>query len=85
MENLPQSKNHPLNLAEFQELKGHLSGIKSHLPPHLMNPFWRWCNIIRNENVRQPCSCNSAAGHLGRCLNDLRIWVEDKDGLAKGE
>jgi hypothetical protein len=85
MENLPKSKYHPLNLAEFQELKGHLNGIRSHLPPHLMNPFWRWCNIIRNENVRQPCSCNSAAGHWARCVNDLRKWVEDKDGLAKGE
>lgn len=76
--NLPESRYAPLNLAEFQELSGHLSTIQHHLPEHLMNPFWRWCNIIRGENVRQPCSCRSSAKHWGSCVSTLRDFVKSK-------
>ena len=76
--NLPESRYAPLNLEEFQQLSAHLAGIQHHLPEHLMNPFWSWCNRIRNENVRQPCSCRSSAGHWGKCVSDLRDFVKSK-------
>lgn len=68
----------PLNLEEFQQLKLHLEGVKNHLPEHLMNPFWGWCNRIRGERINQPCGCKSAGAQWGRCVEDLRNFVKQK-------
>lgn len=75
---VPQSKYHPLTMEEFQNLKKDLDGVKSYLPEHLMNGFWSLCNRIRNEKVRQPCSCSSSAKHWAGCVNDLRKFVKDR-------
>jgi len=76
---VPESKYAPLNLAEFKELKEHLEGIKSFLPEHLMSTLWSKCNAIRGERINQPCSCKSSAGLWGRCVEDLRQFVRDRD------
>jgi hypothetical protein len=76
--NLPESRYAPLNLEEFQYLKAQLENIVHHLPENLMNPFWSFCNRIRNERVNQPCSCKSSAKHWGRCVEDLRAFVKSK-------
>jgi hypothetical protein len=73
-----ESKYAPLNLEEFQQLKSHLEGVKNHLPEHLMNPFWGWCNRIRGERINQPCGCKSAGAQWGRCVEDLRNFVKQK-------
>ena len=76
---VPESKYAPLSYSEFLELKTHLGGIANHLPEHLMNPFWSWCNRIRGERVNQPCSCASSARHWGNCVSTLRDFVKGKD------
>jgi hypothetical protein len=76
---VPESKYSPLNLQEFQELKEHLAGIKSFLPEHLMGNLWSKCNRIRGERTNQPCSCKSSAGLWGRCVDELRQFVRDRD------
>ena len=76
--NVAESKYAPLNLEQFQQLKGHIEGIKSFLPEHLMTPFWTWCNTIRGEKVNQPCSCKSSARHWGECVETLRKFVKEK-------
>ena len=76
--NVAESKYAPLNLEEFQQLKGQLEGIKSYLPEHLMAGFWSWCNRIRGEKINQPCSCKSSARHWGECVETLRKFVKEK-------
>jgi hypothetical protein len=76
---VPESKYAPLNLAEFKELKEHLEGIKAFLPEHLMSTLWEKCNRIRGERIQQPCSCKSSAGLWGRCVDELRQFVRDRD------
>lgn len=67
-----------LSAEDFQKLKGHLEGVKNHLPEHLMGPFWAWCNGIRGEKITQPCGCKTAAAHWGRCVEDLRKYVRER-------
>jgi len=74
-----ESKYTPLNLEEFQQLKEHLDGVRSHLPEHLMNPFWNWCNRIRGERVNQPCSCRSSGGLWAGCVDTLRKFVKERE------
>lgn len=69
----------PLDEKEFSELKVHLEGVKNFLPEHLMNPFWSWCNRIRGEKVTQPCGCKSSAKHWGKCVEDLRKFVKERE------
>ena len=76
---VPESKYAPLNLAEFQELREHLEGVKAFLPEHLMGTLWEKCNRIRGERINQPCSCKSSAGLWGRCVDELRQFVTTKD------
>lgn len=76
--NVPESRYAPLNLEEFQKLKSDLEGVRSHLPEHLMNPFWALCNRIRGERSNQPCSCRSSAGLWAGCVNTLRDFVKSK-------
>ena len=76
--NLPESKYIPLNLQEFQELKSQLEQVKAFLPEHLMGTFWEKCNRIRGERINQPCSCKSSAGLWGRCVDDLRKFVNER-------
>lgn len=76
---VPQSKYYPLNLEEFQKLKADLSTVQHYLPEHLMNPFWSLCNRIRNNRENQPCQCRSSAKHWGRCVEDLRKFVNERD------
>ena len=76
--NISESHYAPLNLEEFQQLKSHLEGVNNHLPEHLMNPFWGWCNRIRGERINQPCGCKSAGGLWSRCVDDLRNFVKQK-------
>ena len=76
--NVAESNYAPLNLEEFQQLKSHLEGVNNHLPEHLMNPFWGWCNRIRGERINQPCGCKSAGAQWGRCVEDLRNFVKQK-------
>jgi hypothetical protein len=75
---VPESRYAPLNLEEFQQLKAQLDTVVHHLPEHLLGNFWSLCNRIRNENVRQPCSCRSSAKHWGNCVNDLKAFVKSK-------
>jgi hypothetical protein len=74
-----ESKYAPLNLQEFQQLKSELESVKAFLPEHLMGPFWEKCNRIRGERIMQPCSCKSSAGLWGRCVDELRQFVRDRD------
>lgn len=67
-----------LSAEDFQKLKGHLEGVKNHLPEHLMGPFWAWCNGIRGERITQPCGCKTAAAHWGKCVEDLRKYVRER-------
>ncbi len=67
-----------ISAEDFQKLKGHLEGVKNHLPEHLMGPFWAWCNTIRGERITQPCGCKTAAAHWGRCVEDLRKYVRER-------
>jgi len=76
--NVAESKYAPLNLEEFQQLRGHLEGIKSFLPEHLMGPFWSWCNRIRGERTSQPCSCKSSGRLWADCVDTLRQFVRSK-------
>jgi hypothetical protein len=76
---VPESKYAPLNLQEFQELKAQLESVKAFLPENLMGPFWEKCNRIRGERINQPCSCKSSAGLWGRCVDELRQFVRDRD------
>ena len=76
--NVAESKYAPLNLEEFQQLRGHLEGIKSFLPEHLMGPFWSWCNRIRGEKIIQPCSCKSSGRLWADCVDTLRTFVRER-------
>jgi hypothetical protein len=76
---VPESKYAPLNLQEFLELKEQLEGIKAFLPEHLMGSMWERCNRIRGERINQPCSCKSSAGLWGRCVADLRKFVNERN------
>jgi hypothetical protein len=75
---VPESKYAPLNLQDFQELKQQLSEVKAFLPEHLMGAMWSKCNAIRGERINQPCSCKSSAGLWGRCIDDLRKFVNER-------
>ena len=75
-----QSEYHPFTFEEYQSIKEDLSGIKAFLPTHLMGPFWSRCNRLRGVNTPQPCSCASAAGHWGSCVEELRNYVSKFDG-----
>ena len=68
----------PLSEEEYNQLRVHLEGVKNHLPEHLMNPFWSWCNRIRGERINQPCGCKSAGALWGRCVEDLRKYVRER-------
>jgi hypothetical protein len=76
--NLPESRYAPLNLEEFQFLKTQLANVVHYLPENLMNPFWSFCNRIRNERVNQPCSCKASAKHWGKCVADLQEFVKQR-------
>jgi hypothetical protein len=75
----------PLTEEEFNHLKAELAGIKNYLPENLMNPFWSFCNRIRNQRINQPCSCKSSARLWGTCVEDLREFVKNIDGNQHGE
>ena len=75
----------PLTQEEFNHLKGELAGIKNHLPESLMSPFWSYCNRIRNQRINQPCSCKSSARLWGSCVEDLRQFVKNIDGITDGK
>ena len=67
-----------LSAEDFERLQKELEGIKNHLPEHLMNPFWHWCNTIRGTRTNQPCSCKSSARLWGDCVTELRNYVKSK-------
>ena len=73
-----ENKYAPLSEEEYNELRVHLEGVKNHLPEHLMNPFWSWCNRIRGERINQPCGCKSAGALWGTCVEDLRKYVRER-------
>lgn len=75
---MSENKYHPLTAEEFGKLKTDLEGVLHFLPENLMGPFWSYCNRIRNERVNQPCSCRSSAKHWGKCVEDLRKWVNER-------
>jgi hypothetical protein len=75
----------PLTEEEYNYLKTELAGIVHYLPENLMNPFWAFCNRIRNQRVNQPCSCKSSARLWGSCVEDLREFVKNIDGNQHGE
>lgn len=77
-EQIVENKYAPLNEQEFKLLKEHLDGVKAFLPEHLMSTFWAQCNMIRGERINQPCSCKSSAGLWGRCVDDLRKFVNER-------
>lgn len=72
------NKYHPMNLEQFEQLKGQLESIKNYLPENLMGPFWTWCNTIRGERINQPCSCKSSAKHWSACVDTLRTFVKER-------
>jgi hypothetical protein len=76
---VPQSKYHPFNLEEFQNIKNDLAGITHTLPTHLAGIFWQRCNALRGVNTQQPCTCSSAAKHWGSCVGDLQDFVKRID------
>ena len=49
-----ENKYAPFDEAEFNLMREELSSIRMHLPEHLMNPFWHWCNTIRGVRTNQP-------------------------------
>jgi hypothetical protein len=68
----------PLSEEQFVKLKGDLDSIKDVLPSNLMNEFWQLCNLIRGDKQPQPCGCKSAGGLWGKCVEDLRTFVNGK-------
>jgi hypothetical protein len=76
--NVSESKYAPMNLEQFQQLKGQLESVKNYLPENLMGPFWTWCNTIRGERINQPCSCKGSAKHWSSCVDTLRTFVKER-------
>ncbi len=76
--NVAESRYAPMNLEQFQLLKGQLEGVKNYLPENLMGPFWTWCNTIRGERINQPCSCKGSARHWSDCVDTLRNFVKER-------
>ena len=68
-----------LSVEVLQRLKKELEGITNHLPEHLMNPFWHWCNTIRGTKTNQPCSCKSSGRLWGDCVQELRKYVKERE------
>ena len=82
MENMttipPEVVIHPLSKEEFLELKDFISNIGVRLPDDKMGYVWNMYNHLRGVQERQPCGCQSAAGHWVNAVNYLKQWVESK-------
>ncbi len=76
--NVSESRYAPLNLEEFQTLKGILDSIVSHMPEQYAPLIWSTFNRIRNAQEPQPCTCGSSGAHWGRAIGELRTWVKSK-------
>jgi hypothetical protein len=76
--NLPESRYAPLNLEEFQLLKGILDSITSHIPEQHAPLIWSSFNRVRGVDENRPCTCASSAGHWGRAVRELREWIKSK-------
>jgi hypothetical protein len=76
--NVSESHYAPLNLEEFQTLKGILDSITSHMPEQHAPYIWSSFNKIRGADETRPCTCASAGGHWGRAIGELRTWVKSK-------
>jgi len=76
--NVSESRYAPLNLEEFQTLKGILDSITSHMPEQHAPYIWSSFNKIRGAQEPQPCTCASSGGHWGRAIGELRTWVKSK-------
>jgi len=76
--NIPESRYAPLNLEEFQTLKGILDSITSHMPEQHAPLIWSTFNRIRNADEPRPCTCASSGAHWGRAIGELRTWVKSK-------
>jgi len=77
--NLSESRYAPLNLEEFQTLKGILDSITSHMPEQHAPYIWSTFNKIRGVEENRPCTCASAGAHWGRAIGELRTWVKSKE------
>ena len=77
---VPQSRYHPFNFEEYQNIKRDLAGITHTLPTHLAGIFWSRCNAVRGTNAGQPCTCASAARHWGECVGELQNYIKQIDG-----
>lgn len=74
----PEAVYHPLTIAEFNELKDFIVTLGARLPDNKMGYVWNMYNHLRGVQERQPCGCQSAAGHWVEAINYLRRWVESK-------
>jgi len=76
---LPQSKYHPLTLAEFQELRDFIKGMGAYLPENKAPWIWDTYLKLTNTHENRPCMCTSSAGHWRRAVDFLFDWVKNKE------
>lgn len=75
---MEENKYHPLTLEEFEQLKGTILSIGSHLPENLAPYIWDNFNKLRNENEPRPCTCGSAGAHWKRAVDYLTDWTKQR-------
>jgi hypothetical protein len=67
-----------LNEQELTELKEVLTQITTRIPENKAGYVWNTFNQIRGESEKQPCMCQSSAGHWIRAIDTLRNYVNNK-------
>ena len=75
---MEENKYHPLTLEEFEQLKGTILSIGSHLPENLAPYIWDNFNKLRNENEPRPCTCGSAGAHWKRAVDFLSDFIKQR-------
>lgn len=65
----------PYTQSEYNELKGILESITTHIPTDKMGFIWSNYLKVTKTTEPQPCSCGSASGHWRRAVDGLRDFV----------
>jgi hypothetical protein len=74
----PEAAVHPLSLEEYNELKDFITTLGARLPDSKLGYVWNTYNQLRGVQEKQPCGCQSAAGHWVTSINYLKQWLESK-------
>jgi len=65
----------PFNQVEFESMAADLESVGAYLPEDKLNIFWERCTRIRGKGEPLPCSCGSAGPLWGKCVEDIRNFV----------